>query len=102
MWTASFSQEMPRMFLIGSLRSYVRPVDAVVESRWPRWFPRREFQTGMAVFFRWVPRSVSRLGSIDRTICFVSCKVRPRRAFAGRAERVTPLPRPERGYNARR
>ena len=28
---------------------------------------------------RWVPRSVSRLGSIDHTICSVSSKLRPQR-----------------------
>jgi len=27
------------------LRPYVRPVDALAHERWPRWFPRREFQT---------------------------------------------------------
>ena len=27
------------------LRPYVRPVCALAHERWPRWFPRREFQT---------------------------------------------------------
>jgi hypothetical protein len=34
--------------------------------RWPRWFPRREFQTTKRPFFgQWVPRIFSHLGSID-------------------------------------
>src|SRR5882757_7484945 len=38
--------------------------------RWPRWLPRREFQTTTRPDFgQWVPRIVSHLGSIDPTIC---------------------------------
>ena len=62
------------------LRSYVRPVDAVAHDRWPRWFPRREFQTGARFLeCHWVPRSVSRLRSIDHTICSSRASYRPRR-----------------------
>jgi hypothetical protein len=32
---------------------------------------------GGGIDCRWVPRSVSRLGSIDHTICVVSSKLRP-------------------------
>src|SRR5260370_1372170 len=41
--------------------------------RWPRWFPRHEFQsTTRPVFGQWVPRICSHPGSIDLTI-YSSC-----------------------------
>jgi len=47
--------------------------DAVGLNRWPRWFPRRKFQTTTRpIFGQWVPRTVSHLGSIDPTI-YSSC-----------------------------
>src|SRR4029077_18152251 len=72
MWTAPVAQEV---FAVRSdrLHPYVRPVDAVGLDRWPRWFPRREFQTTTRpVLGQWVPRVVSHLGSIDPAI-YSSC-----------------------------
>src|ERR1017187_9195410 len=67
MWTAPVPQEF---FWSDRLHPYVRPIDAVGLDRWPRWLPRREFQTTTRPGFgQWVPRSVSHLGSIDPTIC---------------------------------
>src|SRR5258708_4236142 len=53
-----------RVFWVRSdrLHPYVRPVDAVGLNRWPRWFPRREFQsTTRPRFGQSVPRTVSHL-----------------------------------------
>jgi hypothetical protein len=45
MWTAPSSQGVLQCFDQIALRPYVRPVCALAHERWPRWFPRREFQT---------------------------------------------------------
>jgi phage-related protein len=45
MWTAPSLQDVFAVFGSDRLRSYVRPVDAFAHERWPRWFPRHEFQT---------------------------------------------------------
>ena len=43
-------------FLIRPLRPYLRPVGALAHERWPRWFPRREFQTTSDLIWRpWGP-----------------------------------------------
>ena len=72
MWTAPVAQEV---FEVRSdrLHPYVRPVGAIGLDRWPRWFPRREFQSiTRPVLGQWVPRIVSHLGSIDPAI-YSSC-----------------------------
>ena len=57
------------------LRSYVRPVGALAHERWPRWFPRHEFQTEVRPYLGQSGyRSISHRGSIDHTICRLSCK----------------------------
>src|SRR5271166_301804 len=61
--------------LIRSLRAYVRPVSALAHERWPRSFPRHEFQTiSRPIEGHGGMRSVPCRGSIDHTICSLSCK----------------------------
>jgi hypothetical protein len=96
MWTAPSSQGLLQRFdqivasicgrppprkvfcsvLIRSLRPYVRPVDALAHERWPRWFPRQQVPNNGATYKEghWIHRSVPRRGSIDHTICSLSCK----------------------------
>jgi len=45
MWTASAYKGVWQKKVLDRLRSYVRPVVAVARDRWPRWHPRRGFQT---------------------------------------------------------
>src|SRR5215468_3723448 len=62
------------------LRSYVRPVDAVAHDRCQDGFrDMSSKQYGGFEDCHWIVRSVSCLGSIDRTICSVSSKPRLQR-----------------------
>jgi hypothetical protein len=60
-----------------SLAPICPALNAAAGDRWPRWIPRREFQpVGAVSLRRWTSRSVSRLGSIDRAIFSLPCKLR--------------------------
>jgi hypothetical protein len=61
------------------LRSYVRSVDAVAHDRCQDGFRDVSSEQDSGFECHWVPRSVLRLGSIDRTICCFSSKRRPQR-----------------------
>jgi hypothetical protein len=59
------------------LLPYVRPVGGRSKGGWPGWVPRRKLQPlGTVSFCRWTSRDVLRLGSIDRAIFSLSCKLR--------------------------
>ena len=97
-WFAPYipPRKVLRSVLIRSLRPYVRPVDALAHERWPRWFPRQEFQTILRPDRGQGARTVPRRGSIDHTICSLSCKFRhPLSTVAASvAPRVWPISRP--------
>jgi transposase len=71
MWTAPSSQEPFAVFGSDRLRPYVRPVGALAHERWPRWFPRREFQTQGRPLTASAGYGVSRV--VDRSITPSAC-----------------------------
>jgi hypothetical protein len=62
---------------IGSFASICPAFWWPLQGGWPRWVPRRKLQpVGTVSFCRWTSRDVLRLGSIDRAIFSLSCKLR--------------------------
>jgi hypothetical protein len=62
---------------IGSFASICPACWWPLQGGWPRWVPQRKLQpVGTVSFCRWTSRDVLRLGSIDRAIFSLSCKLR--------------------------
>lgn len=85
MWTAPDSQEVLQSLGRIACNHMSGLFDAVVHDRWPRWFPRREFQTNTRLVPPLGPSECLALW-VDRTICsssassghpLESCPVQP-------------------------